>query len=72
MSKLARIAAGMILGFAIGVATGVALISLISGNTHDRSVEMATTSVFVTGPIGAIVGLFIALFWNRRAASGDN
>ncbi len=71
MPKFARVAAGILLGFAIGVATGVALISLFSGNTHDKSAEMAMTSVFVAGPVGAILGLFVGLFWKRRAVPGD-
>ena len=66
MSKLVRIVLGVILGFAVGVVVGVAAIQLFSGNTHDKSLEMAMTAIFVTGPIGAVLGLVAGLLWKRR------
>ena len=70
MSRIVRIILGLVLGFAAGTAIGATLISLFSGNTHDKSVEMAMTSIFVTGPIGAIIGLLAGLLWARRSAVG--
>lgn len=71
MHKTLRAIAGLVLGYAIGVAAGVALITLFSANTHDKSLEMAMTSAFVSGPIGAVAGLVIALVRSgRKAASG--
>lgn len=57
---------GLVLGYGGGVLAGLALVSLASPNTHDKSVEMAMTAAFVTGPLGAIVGLIAALVLTRR------
>jgi hypothetical protein len=57
---------GMLLGFVIGAVACSALISLFSGNTHDKGVEMAMTAAFVGGPIGAILGLVAGLLWRPR------
>lgn len=67
MSRLARALIGSLLVYVAGAATGAVLISLLSTNTHDKSLEMAMTSAFVTGPIGAVVGLVIGLMWRRAA-----
>ena len=56
----------MLLGFAVGAMACAVLISLLSGNTHDKSVEMAMTAAFVGGPIGAIVGLVAGMMWKPR------
>jgi hypothetical protein len=56
---------GLIGGYVIGAAIGAVGIELFSSNTHDKSVEMAMTSAFVTGPIGAVLGVIAALFWRR-------
>lgn len=61
--------AGLIGGYLAGVGIGAGLISLVSTNTHDRSVEMATTAALVTGPIGALIGGFIAMRWRRRRSA---
>lgn len=54
-------ALGLVLGYAAGVVIGGALVTLFSGNTHDKSVEMATTALLITGPIGAILGLVLGV-----------
>ena len=48
-------------GYAIAAFAGYFLVEWLSSNVHDRSVEAAMTSVFVFGPLGAIIG-FIAGF----------
>ena len=48
-------------GYAIAAFAGYFLVEWLSSNVHDRSVEAAMTSVFVLGPLGAIVG-FMAGF----------
>ncbi len=48
---------GLIAGYLIGAGLGAAAIQLLSSNSHDKSMEMAMTSAFVTGPIGAAIGL---------------
>jgi hypothetical protein len=49
--------AGVFVGYLLGACGGGALVRFFSQNTHDRAHEAATTGIFVTGPIGALVGL---------------
>jgi hypothetical protein len=68
MSK--RLAMGLlggVLGYAIGALGGGFLVSLLSSNTHDKSVEAAMTGAFVLGPLGAVAG-FLVGFLRTRAA----
>ena len=54
---LRRLAIGLlcgIVGYVVGGFGGGWLISLVSSNTHDLSVEAAMTGAFVTGPIAGI------------------
>jgi hypothetical protein len=66
MFRFVRAILCMLLGFAIGAIGCALLVSLFSGNTHDKSVEMAMTGAFVGGPTGAIVGLVAGLMWKPR------
>jgi len=50
-----------IAGYVIAAFAGYWLIEWFSPNVHDKSLEAAMTSVFVFGPIGAIVGLVAGL-----------
>ena len=65
MIRFVRAVLGMLLGLAVGAIACAVLVSLFSGNTHDKSVEMAMTAVFVGGPVGAILGLIAGLMWKR-------
>ena len=65
MRKLLYCLAGLIAGYVIGAGLGAAAIQLFSGNTHDKSMEMAMTSAFVTGPIGAAIGVVVAWMKGR-------
>ena len=56
---------GGLVGYAVGAFGGGYLVSLLSSNSHDRSVEAAMTGAFVLGPLAALVGAGVA-FW--RAA----
>lgn len=58
---------GLVLGYAAGAAAGLLLVSSLSGNTHDRSLESVMTAAFVTGPIGAVLGCAVALLVVRRS-----
>ena len=51
----------LLVGYGIGFFGGLVLVSRLSSNTHDRSVEAAMTAAFVTGPIAAVVSLVLAL-----------
>jgi hypothetical protein len=50
-----------LIGYGMGVAVGMVLITQLSGNQHDRSVEAAITSAFVTGPALALASFVVAL-----------
>ena len=69
MSKVLYVLAGLIGGYVAGALIGAGLLSFLSTNTHDRSVEMAMTAAFVTGPIGAVLGVIGAL-WRSRMSRG--
>ena len=62
-SRAAAGVLGGLLGCAVGAFGGGFLVSLLSSNTHDRSVEAAMTGAFVLGPLAAIAG---ALMGARR------
>lgn len=57
---------GLVCGYAVGAAIGAALVALASSNTHDRSLEMAMTAIFFTGPIGAVIGAAAAIMRAKR------
>ena len=66
-----RIAVGVLaalLGYAIGAFGGGFLVSTLSSNPHDRSVEAAMTGAFVCGPLGAGVGFVSGFLRSRRKA----
>ena len=45
--------------YLLGALGGGALVSLLSSNTHDRSVEAAMTGAFVLGPLAGLVGFVV-------------
>ena len=66
MRKVLLSLLGLAAGYIIGAALGAAAIQLFSSNTHDKSVELAMTAAFVTGPIGAVIGLIAGWIRARR------
>ncbi len=46
-------------GYVAAALAGYFLISRLSSNTHDRSVEAAMTSVFAVGPPGAVAAFLL-------------
>jgi ABC-type antimicrobial peptide transport system permease subunit len=66
MRKAVLCLASLVVGYLVGAGLGAAAIELFSANTHDRSVEMAMTAAFVTGPIGAVIGLIAGWIGARR------
>lgn len=60
---------GVIAGYVLGAGVGALGVELFSANTHDKSVEMAMTAAFVTGPIGVVVGLIAGWVRARRSAA---
>lgn len=63
--------AWILLGYVVGVAGGIALIAVVSGNQHDRTMEAVVTGFLVVGPISGLVGGAIGFgrAWARRKAS---
>ena len=56
---------GLAAGYLVGAFGGGFMIGALSSNAHDGSVEAAMTGAFVTGPLGAIAGLVLALRVSR-------
>ena len=56
-------------GYLLGAFLGYWLITWLSTNAHDRSVEAAMTGAFVCGPIGALIAFFAGFVLGRRPAS---
>lgn len=56
---------GIVGGYGVGAVLVFAAIMMLSANTHDRSLEAAMTSAFVAGPLGAIIGMMLALRFSR-------
>jgi hypothetical protein len=52
---------GLFVGYPVFAFAGYWAIALFSGNNFDRSVEASMTSIFVIGPVGAVVGLIAGL-----------
>jgi len=72
---LIALAAG-IAAYVVGGILGGWLVSLLSSNTHDRSIEAAMTGAFVIGPLAAVIGFVAAFVLSDRrrglAASTDD
>lgn len=66
MVKVVRAVLGLIAGYIAGAAGGYGLVTLVSSNTHDKSMEAVMTAAFVAGPVGALIGIIVALMWARR------
>lgn len=56
-------------GYLCGAFGGGLLVSLLSSNTHDRSMEAAMTGAFVLGPLGGLIGFVIGLRRSRAPSS---
>ncbi len=68
MTKIVAAVVGLAAGYAAGAGIGAGMVALLSSNTHDKSVEIVMTAAFVTGPLGALVGLIAGLLRSRRGA----
>ena len=56
-------------GYLVGAFGGGYAISVLSSNSHDRSVEAAMSGAFVTGPIGAVMGALVGALRTRPPVS---
>ncbi len=66
MHWVARVALGLFAGYALGALSGYAGVQAFSGNMHDKDLEAAMTAAFATGPLGAALGVAMALWMARR------
>ena len=69
MSMLAKIGLVILVtlvGYVAGAFGGGFLVSALSSNRHDKSVEAAMTGAFVIGPIVAIIAFIIVLLVVKR------
>lgn len=67
--RLALSLTGAAIGYVLGALVGGWLISSLSSNSHDRSLEAAMTGAFVTGPLVALVGGVIGFVTGRPRRS---
>jgi hypothetical protein len=58
-------------GYLVGAVGGGWLISILSSNTHDVSVEAAMTGAFVTGPLAALVAFIAGFILAKRPQRGN-
>ena len=70
MAETRRDSWGSRLGIIMAVA-GYFLVEMFSGNTHDRDVEAAMTSVFFWGPIGGIAAFIAGMVWGKRFSAAS-
>jgi hypothetical protein len=61
MSKSFAAMFGVLIGYIDGAGLGAVSIDLFSGYGADKDVQIAMIAAFVTGPLGALLGLLAAL-----------
>jgi hypothetical protein len=65
MSTMARVALGLVLGYALGAVVGFGAVHAVSSNVHDKDLEAVMTAAFASGPLGAALGVAMALWFSR-------
>ncbi|MCG3195818.1 MAG: hypothetical protein HUU16_13005 [Candidatus Omnitrophica bacterium] len=61
-----------LIGYLLGLGAGIWLVSTLSTNTHDRSVEAAMTGAFVVGPLFALIGFGLGIAYSGHKREGDS
>jgi hypothetical protein len=59
-------------GYILLAFLGYFLIQLFSSNVHDRSLEAVTTSAFVFGPLGLMIGFIVGFVIGGRARLNES
>ena len=59
-----------LIGYVAGAFGGGPLVSLLSSNSHDRSLEAAMTGAFVLGPLAAVVAFAVGYVRAGRRQTG--
>jgi purine-cytosine permease-like protein len=57
--------AACVASYIVFALVGYYLIGKFSSNGHDLGVEASMTSIFVFGPIGAIIGFIAGFIWAK-------
>lgn len=65
-NKIIIVFLSAVLGYAAGAFGGGFLVSVLSSNSHDKSMEAAMTGAFVVGPIFAIIAACFAVWVIRK------
>jgi membrane-bound acyltransferase YfiQ involved in biofilm formation len=65
MKRFVIILFAAIAGFVVFAFCGYWMITFLSSNTHDRAVESAMTSIFVLGPLGAVLGVLAGTWFSK-------
>jgi cytochrome bd-type quinol oxidase subunit 2 len=68
MLRFLMVLLAAVAGFIVAAVAGYFLVMWFSSNVHDRALEAAMTSVFVSGPIGAIAAALWAFIRGRRTS----
>ena len=68
MKRFFLVVLGAIAGYGAGAVAGYFAIVAFSSNTHDRSLEAAMTGAFLSGPLGALIGMVVAFARTRGTA----
>ena len=68
MKTFGLVVLAAIVGYVIGLFSGMFLIEAFSSNRHDRSVEAAMTGAFVIGPLMAVTAVIMVLVVRARRA----
>jgi hypothetical protein len=53
--------------YVAGALAGALLTTMLSSNTHDKSVEAVMTGAFYTGPVAALFGFVLAVALTKRS-----
>jgi hypothetical protein len=53
-------------GYLVGAFGGGYLVSMLSSNVHDRSLEAAMTGAFVFGPLAAVIAFIVGAVRAKR------
>jgi hypothetical protein len=53
--------------YVAGALAGGVLVTMLSSNTHDKSMEAVMTGAFYTGPLAAVLGFVLAAVLTKPA-----
>jgi heme/copper-type cytochrome/quinol oxidase subunit 1 len=66
MKRLLFILAGVIVGYAVGAATGIFFACMVAAEASNLC---GLVGIYITGPIGALIGIVAGFYFSRSKAS---